>query len=103
MKRLGGPDVIIIEADMRRAERGHVDEQRVGDLFLASAAVGDGSAEVDSVPENHGGHNQIEPRGAIALVFQGPIADFPLVMKKQRPSQGVAHLALAQSGIRAAA
>jgi hypothetical protein len=80
-----------------------VGEQRVGNGFQAGTAVGHGAAEIDGIPEDHGGHHQVESGSPILLVFERPVADFALPMKEQRPRQGVTGLALVQAGIRAAA
>ena len=47
-----------------------------GKIFAARAYLIDGAAKIDGVPEDDGGDAEIETRSAIALVFEGPIADF---------------------------
>ena len=44
--------------------------------FAARTQFVDGAAEIEGVPENDGGDDEIEARGAIALVFERAITDF---------------------------
>ena len=61
---------------MLPTERRHVGDQIVGDDFAARAQLVGGAAEIDGVPEDDGGDGKVEAGGAVALIFESPIADF---------------------------
>ncbi len=67
-------------------------EQVVADPFSAGAQFCNGVAEVDRVPKDDGRDDEIETRCSIALIFEGPVADFAKAMEKYSPSEGVARL-----------
>jgi len=53
------------------------------------AQLGNGTTEIDCVPEDHGGNREIESTGAIALVFYDPIPNFSVPMKEQGSGERV--------------
>ena len=61
--------------------------------------LGNHTAEIDRVPEDHGCHCEIEAGGAVALVFEGAVANFAVAMKEQGPGERVARLTLVQPGV----
>ena len=84
---------------MLPSERRDVSEKLVGNDFAARAQLFDGAAEIDGVPKDDGGDGEIEARGAIALVFEGPIADFAEAVEEHGAGEGVARFALVETGI----
>ena len=56
-------------------------------------------AEIDGVPENDGGNGEVEAGGAIALVLEGPIADFAEAMEEHGPLESVVRLAFIEASI----
>jgi hypothetical protein len=71
LERFGRRDVVAIEADVFPTDRA---EKRVGQKFALSAKLGDGAAEIDGVPEGDGGDREVETRGPVALIFEGPFS-----------------------------
>ena len=84
---------------MLPAKRGDVGEKLIGNGFAARAQLADGAAEIDGVPEDDGGDGEIEAGSAIALIFEGPIADFAETMEEHGARQGVARLAFVEAGV----
>ena len=84
---------------MLPSERRDVSEKLVGNDFAARAQLFDGAAEIDGVPKDDGGDGEIEARGAIALVFEGPIADFAEAVEEHGAGEGVARFALVETGV----
>ena len=84
---------------MLPSERRDVGEKLVGNDFAARAQLVDGAAEIDGVPENDGGDGEIEAGGAVALVFEGAVADFAEAMEEHGAREGVARLALVEAGV----
>ena len=66
---------------MLPSERRDVSEKLVGNDFVARTQFGDSAAEIDRVPEDDGGDGKVEAGGAVALVFESPIADFAEAME----------------------
>ena len=99
LKRLGRPDVIAIEGDVLPSERCDVGDELIGDGFAAGTQLVDGASEIDGVPEDDGGDGEIEAGGAVALVFERPVADFAEAMKEHGPLEGVVRLALVEAGV----
>ena len=67
--------------------------------FAAGAQLVDGAAEIDGVPEDDGGDGEIEAGGAVALVFEGPIADFAETVEEHGTGEGVACFALVETSV----
>jgi len=44
-------------------------------------------------------HGEIEASGAVALVFEGAVADFADTMEEQRSRESVARLAFVETGV----
>src|SRR5271157_1016838 len=84
---------------MLPAERRHVGEKLVRNDFAARAQLVDGAAEIDGIPENDGGDGEIEAGSAVALVFEGPVPDFPEAMKEHGARESVARLSFIEAGI----
>ena len=61
------PEVVAREADVLPAERGDVGEEVIGDIGALVTEVVHGAAEVGGVPEDDGGGDQVQPRGAVPL------------------------------------
>ena len=80
---------------MLPAERGEVCQQVIRDVF-GLAQGGDGTLEIAGVPQDDGGHDEVEAGGAMLLVFVGPIANFPETMDEYRPGQAVTGLTLVE-------
>ena len=59
---------------------------------------GDGSVEVDRVPEDDGRCEKIQPRGSVALLLEGSVADLSKSVEENGPGQGVSGFALVQPG-----
>src|SRR5208282_5119716 len=68
--------VIAVEGDVLPTQRRNVRKKLVGNDFAARAQLVDGAAEIGGVPQDDGGDGEIEAGGAVALVLEGPIADF---------------------------
>ena len=99
LERLGWPDVVAIEADMLRAQRGNVGEQVIRQSFGLGAKLGNGVAQVDGAPRNDGGDRKVEARGTVALVFEGGVPTLAVTMEKQDAGECVFDLALVEPGI----
>jgi hypothetical protein len=61
----------------------------------------DGAPEIDSVPEDDGGDGEVEAGGAVALIFEGAVADFAETVEEHGPREGMVRLALVEAGVRA--
>ena len=99
MQGLRRPNVIAVEGYVLPAERGDVGEQIVADGLAPGAQFGCGAAEIDGVPQDHGGDGEIEAGRPVFLIFEGPVADFAEAMKEHRPGERVARLALVEAGV----
>ena len=88
---------------MLPSERRDVSEKLVGNDFAARTQFGDSAAEIDGVPEDDGGDGKVEAGGAVALVFESPIADFAEAMEEHGAREGVARFALVEAGVGASA
>jgi hypothetical protein len=84
---------------MPPTERRDVGEKLIGNDLAARAQLLYGAAEINDVPKDDGGDGEIEARGAVALVFASPIADFPEAMEEDGASDGIARLALVEAGV----
>jgi len=78
-------------------------QQRVVDLVAALAQHDDGAVHIDRIPEDDRRRDQIEARGAMALPFEGPVANLAKPVQADRPSQIVAQLAFVQDSAHSAA
>jgi hypothetical protein len=74
-------------------------EKIVGDGFAARAQLIDGAAEVDGVPEDDRSDREVEARGAVALIFEGAVADFAKTMKEHGSLESVVRLAFVEARI----
>jgi hypothetical protein len=61
---------------MLPAEWSDMGEQIVTDPFAIGAQFGNGMAEVDSVPKDDRGYDEIEARSPVALIFELLVAGF---------------------------
>ena len=61
------------------------------------------SFQVDRVPQDDGGHHQVEAARAVALVLEAAVAEFPEPVQKHGAGQRVPGLALVQTDLHAAA
>src|SRR5271155_5880622 len=69
------PKVVTGQVDMLPPQRCQVREQLVGnDLTLAAQRI-DGASEIDRVPQDDGGNDQIEATGAMLAAFIGLVAE----------------------------
>ena len=88
---------------MRPAQRRQVREvSRSGFNPLLSQMV-QGALQVDGVPQDDGGNQQIEAARPIALVFVGTVPDFPESVEEHGPSQRVLLLDLVEPDLAATA
>ena len=78
-------------------------QQLVGNCRSLRTLLPDGTVEIDRVPVNDGSGNEAQARRAEALIFEGPVSNFPLTVKKHRATQRVAGLALVETGMAALA
>ena len=74
-------------------------EKLVGNNFTSQTQLVDGATEIDGVPEDNGGDGEIEAGGAVALVFEGPVADFAEAMKEHGARQRVPRFAFVEAGV----
>jgi hypothetical protein len=74
--------------DVIPAQRGDGRDEGVVD-WPVPAQSGDRAFEVDGVPEDDGGGDQIEAAGPVALIFKRPIADLAEAVKKDGARVGV--------------
>ena len=44
-----------------------------------------GPFEIDRVPKRNGGDNEIQPAGAVALIFKRAVSDFSQAVEEDRP------------------
>ena len=94
----GAPDVVASEIHMFPAQRGQVSEQGIRDVFDLSHNL-DGAFEISGVPKDDRRDDEVETGGAIALVFEGPIADFAEAVKEHGPLEGMVRLAFVEAGV----
>jgi len=80
-----------------------VDKEFIWDSIALGAQLGNGAGEIDRVPKDHSGNREINTGSAVALVFEGAVANFAVSMKKQGPGERVARLALVEPRVRAPA
>jgi hypothetical protein len=83
LERLCRPNVVAIEGDMLPAERGEAGQQKIGDWLALPAQFGNGTAEIDGVPEDNGCHGETEPGGSIPLVLKGTVSYFAEAQRGQ--------------------
>ncbi len=55
---------------------------------------GDSAFQVDRVPEDDGGDDQIEPAGAVALILEGSVAQVALPVEEHGTGECISGLAL---------
>jgi hypothetical protein len=55
---------------------------------------GQGALQIFRVPENHGGDKQVETGRSEELILEGTVAQLTEAVKEDRPSKGIARLAL---------
>ncbi len=72
-------------------------EQILTDPFAFGMQFGNGVAEVDRIPNDDGGDDEIEAISPVALIFERPVADFTESMKEHRPGESVLRLALIEA------
>jgi hypothetical protein len=76
-----------------------VGEQIVADGLAPGVQLIDGAAELDGVPEDHGGDSEIEVGRPVSLIFESVVADFAETMKEDPPGERVARLAFVEAGV----
>ena len=74
-------------------------EKLIRDDFATRAQFVDGATEIDGIPEDDGGDGEIETGGAVALILEGPIADFAEAVKEYGARERIARLTLIETGI----
>ena len=74
---------------MLPAQRRQVRQQGIGDV-LAFAQHGDGAFEIAGVPKDDSGHDEVEARRAMLLVFVGAVTDFAEPMDEYGARETVA-------------
>lgn len=62
-----------------------------------------GALQIDGVPQDDGGNQQIEAAGSIALILIGTIADFPESVEEHSPPQRILLVAFIESDMAAMA
>ena len=88
---------------MLPAEGGDVRKEVVrNDLTPAAERVGS-PGEIDGVPQDDGGSDEVEAGGAVALVLESTIAQLAETVEEHGPFEGVVRLALVQTAVAAAA
>ena len=92
--------VIAGEGDVRPAQRRQVREVRRSGFNPLRSQVVHGALQVDGVPQDDGGDQQIEAARPIALVFVGAVPNFPESVEEHGPSQSVLLLTLVESDSR---
>ena len=102
MERFGRPNVVAVEGDVLPAEWSDMSEQIVTDPFAIGAQFGYGVAEIDSVPEDDSCDDEIKTGSTVALIFEGPVADFTEAVKEHCPGERVTRLSLVEAGVRPA-
>ena len=90
------PGVIAGQVDVIPMDRCNVRQQCVVDRVAALTQCHHGAIQINRIPEDDRRGDQVEPGGAMALAFIGPIADFTEPVKAHRASQVIAQLALIQ-------
>ena len=64
----------------------------VGDSMFSES--GDSACQVDSVAEDYGGDDQIEPAGAVALILEGAVAQVAPPVEEHGARECISGLAL---------
>lgn len=62
---------------MFTAERRGVRQQLIRDNHIAVSEFGDGTVQIDRVPQDDGGYDQVQPGGAVTLVLQCAVMELP--------------------------
>ena len=70
---------------------------------LHLAQSGDRAVQIEGVPQDDGGDEEVEAGSAMLLVFEGAVADFAETMQEDGARQAVARLALVEFTARIAA
>jgi len=60
-----------------------------------------GAGQIDRIPEDNGGTEQIESRCAVTLVFEGAVTQFTLAMKEDGSGQSVSRFPFVESDLNA--
>ena len=95
---MGWPVVVAGEVDVFPAEWGEVREEGLvdGPLLESFDEVG-GAFEVDGVPEDDGGGEEVESGCSVALVVEGSVADFAEAVEEHGSGERVAGFAFVES------
>ena len=67
--------------------------------FRRHRHAGDSLFEIAGVPQNDGGDEQVEPGGAVGLIFEPAVAQFAELVEEQGSRESVARLSLVEPGL----
>ncbi len=87
---------------MRPPQRGDMGEQMIGRVQPFATPGLDGMAEVQGVPVDDDGGEQVEARDPVVLAFGGAVADLALATDAQGVLQRMVRLALVEADLSAA-
>ena len=82
---------------MLPGQRDDVWQQLGRDLFPGIAQSFHGPAEINRVPQHDRGHHQVEARGAMTLVLEGPVTQLAQAMEEHGALEGVLRFTLVQA------
>ena len=63
----------------------------------------DGQLQIHGVPQHNGRRDEVQAAGAVALLLEATVPNFPQPVEEHCPGQGVVRLALVQSDLHALA
>lgn len=93
------PEVVARQADMCPAHRRDVGEQLLRHGLAPAAQMFDRALKVEGVPVRDGSDDEVQPRGAVLLVFQRAVGEASLPMGVDRLRQRVPRLAFVQANL----
>ena len=91
------PGVVTGEADVFPSERGEVTSQLLWYALTFSTQRVEGVLEILRVPQDDCRDQEVQPRCAIGLAFEGAVAQFAETMEEYGAGERIARLALVQS------
>jgi hypothetical protein len=74
-------------------------EQVVGYPLTVCPQGVEGGLEIPRIPQNYGCDQEVEPRGALDLAFEGAVPQLSEAVEEDRASERIARLAFVQPGV----
>ena len=96
------PRVVAREINVFPSQWGKMREQFVIKIGCVGSDGLHGSLQIDGVPEDDGGAQEVEATGSVALIFKGAIPDFAQSVKENGSGEGVSRFPFIESHMNAA-